>query len=127
VTTTESNSRRWTVIGSALLCGVLALVVMFTNHSAFYSPLAVVVVAAIGSAALLLQLRLRKIEHRPSLHPPVWLNLLGIAFALLALLSDFLHLNPQVAQIFALGAVGSFGVSGAVILHALRKQRIESK
>ena len=115
------------MIASALLCGALALVVMFTNRSAFYSPLTVVVVAAIGSAALLLQLRLRKTENRPSLHPPVWLNVLGIGFALAALLIDFLDLNPQYAQILALGAVGSFGISGAVIWHAFRKQRIASK
>lgn len=121
------NPRRWTVIASALLCGVLAVVVMFTNRSAFFSPLAVVVVAAIGSAALLLRIRLRSVNQRPMLHPPIWLNLLGIAFALAALLADFLGLSPQVAQVMALGAVSCFGVSGAIILHAFRKARAVSK
>jgi len=115
------------VIASALLCGVLALVVMFTNRGAFFSPMAVVVVAAIGSAALLLRLRLRRPAQARNYHPPVWLNVLGAAFALLALLSDFLRLNAQIAQVMALAAVGSFGVSGAMILHAFRKQRAASK
>src|SRR2546422_11106864 len=53
----EPKPRRWTVIASGLLCGVLALVVLYTNRSAFFSPLAVVVVGAIGLAAVLLQLR----------------------------------------------------------------------
>ena len=51
------RSRRWTVILSGLLCGLLALVVIYTKPGAFYSPIAVMVVAAIGLAAVLLQLR----------------------------------------------------------------------
>ena len=66
--------RRWTVIASALLCGSLALVVMFTNRRAFYSPLAIVVVAAIGAAAVMLQTRLRKMEHTPTARHSAWLN-----------------------------------------------------
>ena len=42
------SSRRWTVIASGLLCGALALVVLFTNRGAFFSPLAVVVMGAVG-------------------------------------------------------------------------------
>ncbi|HEY7616176.1 MAG TPA: hypothetical protein VH744_05185 [Terriglobales bacterium] len=125
--TDESKPRRWTVIASALLCGVLAVVVMFTNRNAFFSPLAVVVVAAIGSAALLLRIRLRALDQRPTLHPPIWLNILGIGLALAALLADFLGISSQVAQVMALAAVGSFGISGAIILHAFRKQRTASK
>ncbi len=118
-------SRRWTVIGSGLLCCALALVVIYTNRYAFFSPLAVVVVAAIGLAAVLLQLRAR--GGSGDIHPPTWLTIIGIALALGAAFADFLHLGPEVAQIMALGAVGVFGISGAVILHAVRKQRIASK
>ena len=118
---TPPKPRRWTVLASGLLCGLLALVVIFTNRGAFHSPLAVVVLAAIGSAALLLQLRIRNREVRKAVHPPVWLNLVGIAFALLALFADVLRLNSQAAQLLALAAVGSFAISGAIILHAFRR------
>jgi hypothetical protein len=47
-------SRRWTVIASGLLVLALALVVIYTGPAAFFSPIALVVVAAIGLAALLL-------------------------------------------------------------------------
>ena len=56
---TQYGRRRWTVIASGLLCGALALVVLFTNRGAFFSPLAVVVMGAVGLAAVLLQLRLQ--------------------------------------------------------------------
>src|SRR5579864_7222885 len=123
----RSNSRRWTVIASALLCGGLGLVVIYTRRSAFFSPLAVVVVAAIGLAAVLLQLRYYNREHSNPVHAPVWLNLVGVLFALSALLSDFLGLSWQMAQVMALGAVGSFAISSGLILHAFRKRRIASK
>jgi len=110
-------------LASGLLCGLLALVVIFTNRGAFHSPLAVVVVAAIGAAAVLLQLRMRNREAGRAVHPPVWLNLVGIVFALLALFADFLNLNPETTQLLALAAVGSFGISGAIILHAFRKRK----
>ena len=51
----DYRSRRWTVIASGLLCGALAMVVLFTNRGAFFSPLAVVVMGAVGLAAVLLQ------------------------------------------------------------------------
>ena len=52
--------RRWSILAAGLLLIALALVVIYTSRSAFLSPLALVVVAAIGLAALLLELRLRK-------------------------------------------------------------------
>ena len=124
---TQPKPRRWTVLASGLLCGLLALVVIFTNRSAFHSLMAVVVVAAIGSAAVLLQLRLRNRDQNKAVHPPVWLNILGIVFALGALFADFLRLNSEAAQMLALAAVGTFAISGAIILHAFRKARIAQK
>jgi uncharacterized membrane protein len=115
------------VIASGLLCGVLALVVIFTNGSAFYSPLAVVVVAAIGAAAVLLQLRLRNRGNVKTVHPPVWLNVVGIVFALAALFADRFRWSSEFAQLMSLGAVGSFAVSSAIILHTFRKDRLASK
>jgi uncharacterized membrane protein len=119
--------RRWTVIASGLLCGILAVVVLFTNRSAFASPMAVVVVAAIGSVAVLLRVRLRNGEGQQETRGPIWLNLLGIVLALIALFSDLLHLSSGLTQIAALGAIGSFAVSSAVVLHTFRKQRFTSK
>jgi ABC-type Mn2+/Zn2+ transport system permease subunit len=121
------NSRRWTVIASALLCCGLGLVVIYTRRSAFFSPLAVVVVAAIGLAALLLQLRYYNREHGNPIQAPVWLNIVGVLFALSALFADFLSLSGQIAEVMALGAVGSFAISSAMILHAFRKHRATSK
>jgi drug/metabolite transporter (DMT)-like permease len=119
--------RRWTVIASGLLCGVLALVVAFTDRAAFFSPLAAVVVAAVGAVAVMLQLRLRNRRQATVVHAPLWLNLLGIAFALAALFADHLRITPQLGQLMALGAVGSFAISSAVILHAFRRDRVGSK
>jgi uncharacterized membrane protein len=122
-----SQPRRWTVIASGLLCGALALVVIFTTRRAFFSPLAVLVVAAIGLVAVLLQLRVRNREQANAVHPPLWLNVLGTLCALAAMFSDLLHLLPEVTQLLALAAIGSFAVSSAVILHAFRKQRLPTK
>lgn len=115
------------MIASGLLCGVLALVVGFTDRAAFSSPLAVVVVSAIGAAAVMLQLRFRNRRESTVVHPPVWLNVLGIGFAMTALFADRLRLSAEIGQLMALGAVGSFAVSSAVILHAFRRDRIASK
>lgn len=123
----QPNSRRWTVIASGLLCFGLGLVVMFTKRSAFSSPVAVVVVAAIGLAAVMLQLRFYNREHHSPVRAPVWLNILGVGFALSAFFADLLRLSPQMAEMMALGAIGCFSISGALILHAFRKHRIESK
>jgi ABC-type Fe3+-siderophore transport system permease subunit len=117
------HHRRWTVLASGLLCGLLALVVVFTNRAAFFSPIAVVVVAAIGAAAVLIQLRLRNREQASLVHPPVWLNLLGIVLAVGALFADRLGLNAHAAQLIAMGAIASFAISSVIILHAFRKNR----
>jgi uncharacterized membrane protein len=106
---------------------VLAVVVIYTSPGAFFSPMALVVVAAIGLAAVLLQLRFRNRDKAHAVRPPVWLNVLGIVLALAALFSDVLHLSPQLAESMALGAVGSFAVSGALILHAFRRRRVAPK
>jgi ABC-type Mn2+/Zn2+ transport system permease subunit len=110
-----------------MLCGGLGVVVIYTRRSAFSSPLAVVVVAAIGLAAVLLQLHYYNREHTHPVRAPMWLNVVGVLFALGALFSDLLRLSWQMAQVMALGAVGSFAISGGLILHAFRKQRTLTK
>ncbi|MFZ0772315.1 MAG: hypothetical protein WCA49_19130 [Candidatus Sulfotelmatobacter sp.] len=117
-----SNLRpRLTLVAAGLLLIALALVVIYTNRGAFQSPLALVVVAAIGVAALLLQLRLRP-DLPSSIRGQLWLNGLGVVFALGAVCADFLHFNPAVMLIAALAAVVSFAVSGIIVLSALRKR-----
>jgi hypothetical protein len=113
-------SRRWTVIASGLLLLALALVVIYTERNAFFSPLALVVVAAIGFAALLLQVWFRR---ELPLHSPLWLNVLGILFAVVSLFADYLRLRQGVLEVVAFGAVLCFGISGSLILQALRKKR----
>lgn len=114
--------RRSTLVAAGLLLLALALVVIYTNRGAFFSPLALVVVAAIGFAALLLQLRLRP-DLTSSARGPLWLNGLGVLFALGAVFADFLHLNPALMLIAALAAVVFFAASGFIVLKALRKRR----
>jgi hypothetical protein len=109
-------------VAAGLLLVALALVVIYTNRGAFLSPLALVVVAAIGLAALLLQLRLRP-DLASSNRGPLWLNGLGVVFALGAVFADFLHLNAAVMPITALAAVVSFAISGIIVLSGLRKRR----
>jgi len=122
-----TKPRRWTVIAAGLLCGLLALVVIYTNPQAFRSPLAVVVVAAIGLAAVLAQLRFYNREMAQPVHAPTWLNVIGILFAVAALFADVLRLTSHWAQTMVLGAVLSFSISSAVILHAFRKGRPTTK
>ena len=110
---------RKTVIASGLLCCALILVVLFTSPAAFRSPAAVVVISAIGAAAVLLQMRLR---NDPKARPPLVLNTLGILFAVAALFPAALHLKPWQVRAAALGSVGSFAISSAIILHSFRKQ-----
>lgn len=118
----EQRPRRWTIFAAGLLLLALALVVIYTSRAAFFSPLALVVVAAIGLAALLMQLRLRRdIDRR--IRAPLWLNVLGLLCAIAAVFSDRLHLTPRAFQSVALAAVTCFGISGIVVLHALRKPR----
>lgn len=114
--------RRWSILAAGLLLLALALVVIYTSRSAFLSPLALVVVAAIGLAALLLQLRLRKDLSSP-VRAPLWLNVLGVLCAIAAVLADILHLSPNFLQVAALGAVVCFGISGTTVLHALHKKK----
>ena len=113
--------RRWSIVFAGLLLLALALVVIYTSRPAFASPLAMVVVAAIGLAALLLQLRLRK-DVTASIHAPLWLNALGLLFAVGAVFADYLRLSVNLMLISALGAVVCFAVSGAKVIHALRKR-----
>ncbi len=113
---------RSTIVAAGLLLAALALVVIYTNRGAFLSPLALVVVAAIGLAALLLQLRLRP-GLATSPRGPVWLNALGVAAALFSLAADFLHLGDAAILLAALTAVVAFAVSGIIVLNALRKRR----
>ena len=114
-------ARRSTIVAAGLLLAALALVVIYTNRGAFLSPLALVVVAAIGLAALLLQLRLR--PGLASFRGPLWLNGLGVAAALAALAVDFMHLGELAMLVAALTAVVAFAVSGIIVLNALRKRQ----
>jgi hypothetical protein len=114
-------SKRQTVLGAGLLCIALTLVVLFTSPVAFRSPAAVIVMALIGTAAVLLQLRVRNQDELPASRARLWLNLIGILFALAALFPAPLHVGPRVVQAMVLGAVGSFAISSAMVLHSFRK------
>jgi len=118
----EQKPRGWGLVAAGLLLLALSLVVIYTSRHAFFSPLALVVVASIGLAALLLQLRLRK-DLRSTIHAPLWLNVLGVIFAIGAVCADFLHLSGNAMMVAALGAVVCFAVSGMIVLRALRKKR----
>jgi hypothetical protein len=121
-----NKQRRWSVIVSALLIGTLAVLVTFTSRAAFLSPTAIVVVAAIGLIALLLQLRFRYREIA-EVHVPVWLNCAGTVFALVGFFADYLHIRSSIAELLALFAIGCFAVSGGFVLHRLRKHRAIQK
>jgi uncharacterized membrane protein len=112
-------ARRWTVIASGLLLLALALVVIYTGPNAFYSPVALVVVSAIGLAALLLQVRFR--QDLP-IHSPLWLNVLGILCATASLFSDYLRIKGGTLDLVAFTAVVCFGISGTLILYAVRRR-----
>jgi len=113
-------ARRWTVIASGLLLLALALVVIYTRLNAFRSPVALVVVSAIGLAALLLQVWFRR--DLPNTHACLWLNVLGILCAMLSLFADNLRLTRRMLDLMAFAAVVCFGISGSLILRALRRQ-----
>ncbi len=121
MTASGPAARRWTVIAAGLLILALALIVIYTGPNAFLSPIALVVVAAIGLAALLLQLRFR--QDLPQVRSPFWLNILGLLCAMLALAADFLGMPRRTLEVVAFAAVVCFGISGSRILHALRRQR----
>jgi hypothetical protein len=115
-------SRRWTVLASGFLLLAIALVVIYSGSTAFRSPVAVVVLAAIGLAAVLLQLRLGQ-DGPSKVRVPQWLNVIGILCALCALFADRLKLGSGAGQVIALVAVGCFAVSSFVVLDGIRKSR----
>ena len=119
----HKKHRRWTVIMSGILIGTLALIVTFTSRAALVSPATVVVVAAVGVMALMLQLRLRYPQKAGEIQLRSWLNLIGGILALIALFRDWLHIRIGIAELVALAAIGCFGVSGTLVLHDLRKRR----
>ena len=118
----QPKPRGWSLVAAGLLLLALVVVVVYTGHAAFSSPLAIVVLAAIGLAAVLLQLRLRK-DVSSSVRAPFWLNAVGLVFALASVFADFLHLSPRQLMMAALGAVICFGISGTVVLRALRQHQ----
>ena len=115
------SPRGWALVAAGLLLLALALVVLYTSRGAFLSPLALVVVAAIGLAALLLQLRLRR-DTDKKVHAPLWVNVLGLLFAMSAVIADFLHVGVNLMLVAALAAVVCFAVSGVRVLRSLRRQ-----
>lgn len=123
----KTSSRDGTLIAAALLLAALGLVVLYTGRSAFLSPLALVVVAAIGFAALLLQIRLRpelSISNGRKLAPvSLPINILGVILAMGAAFGDVLRLGTSFSFVTALGAVACFAISGIILLSALRKRR----
>jgi 4-amino-4-deoxy-L-arabinose transferase-like glycosyltransferase len=119
-------SRRWTVIAAGLLLLAIALVVIYAGNAAFHSPMAAVVLAAIGLAAVWVQQRLRQDSSTP-VRAPQWLNFLGIVFALCALFADWLRIGSALYQVTALGAVGCFGISSLIVLDGMRRSRAASK
>jgi len=118
----KARPRRWTILAAGVLLVALSLVVLYTSRIAFFSPIALVVVAAIGLAALMLQLRLRQ-GLRAAVRAPLWLNIVGLVFAVAAVAADMLHLSASVMLVAALGAVAAFAVSGIIVLGALRTSR----
>lgn len=118
----QPQARRWSIIAAGLLLLALALVVLYTSRTAFSSPVAMVVVGAIGFAALLLQLRLRR-GLRESVHAPLWLNLAALLFAGVAVLADVLDLRPRWMLVAALAAITCFGISGIILLRGLRNHQ----
>lgn len=114
------------MIAAGLLILAIALVVIYTRGSAFHSPIAAVVLAAIGLAAVLFQRRLR--QDAPSqVRIPQWLNLVGIVCAVCSLFADQLRLGANLYQVVALIAVGCFGISSFLVLEGIRKSRIAPK
>ena len=109
-----------------MLIFAIALVVIYAGSAAFHSPMAAVVLAAIGLAAVLLQLRLRQGSPR-QVRVPQWLNLIGIVCAVCSLFADRLRLGTNLYQVAALGAVGCFGVSSLIVLDGIRKSRVAPK
>ena len=118
--------RRWSVIAAGLLILAIALIVLFAGNAAFHSPTSAVVLAAVGLLAVFLQLRLRPAGAQ-KVRAPQWLNLVGIVCAVCAVFADYLKLSSGLYLVAALGAVGCFGVSGAIILDGIRRSRASAK
>jgi hydroxyethylthiazole kinase-like sugar kinase family protein len=53
----------------------------------------------------------------------LWLNVLGLIFAIGAVIADFLHLRASLMLVAALGAVVCFAISGAKVLRSLRRPK----
>jgi len=115
-----AKPRRWTVLAAAFLVLALAVVVIYTREGAFRSPMALVVVAAIGMAALLMQVRYK--PDAGGVRSSSWLNFIGLLFAVAAIFADFLHLGATFMLVAALIAVFCFGVSGFQVLRAMRRR-----
>jgi uncharacterized membrane protein len=113
--------RRWSIIAAGLLLLALAGVVIYTSRAAFSSPLALVVVAAIGIVALMLQLRIGK-SAGSQVRAPLAINILGLMFAVAAVLADIVHLSASFMVIAALGSVVCFAISGIAVVRALRNK-----
>lgn len=118
--------RRWTVIAAGLLILAIAMVVIYTRGAAFHSPVAAVVLAAIGLVAVLFQRRLLQ-DSPAQVRVPQWLNVIGIICAVCALFADRLGFGDGLYQVAALGAVGCFGISSSIVLDRIRKSRLASK
>ncbi len=114
------------IVASGLLLAALALIVLYTSRTAFRSPLSMVVVAAIGVAALLLQFQLGPEAASPkakaSPRASLWLTALGVVFSAGAVFGDFIHFKPWFRMATALAAVVCFAVSGIALLNELRKR-----
>ena len=110
---------------SGLLCGALAVVVLFTNRHEFFSPLAV---RSDGS---------RRIGCRAAVTPPAK-SRPGAVVKLAGVVGDLSRhcLRPgrvlcRLAELppagsggtLALGAVASFGVSGVIIVRSFPQER----
>jgi len=109
------------VLVSGPLIGILALVVLYTNRGKLSSPLSIVVLAAVGLLALILQLRLRGRSDGKRITSSPLLNVVGVGCALAALGADVTRFHADYAPVFALVAVGCFAVSSAIVLQGLRK------
>jgi amino acid transporter len=118
--TNAAMPRRWSIFAAGFLLLALALVVIYTSRRAFFSPLAMVVVSAIGLAALLMQLRLHR--DTAGARSRLVLNSIGLLFAVAAVFADKLRFGPNFLQIAALGAVVCFALSGVGALRSLRKR-----
>lgn len=119
------SPHRNTVIASGLLCCALILVVLFTSPAAFRSPTAIVVMVLIGTAAVLTQSRFRHSNGANVPRTALWLNFLGILFALAALFPAAWGVGIRLVRTMALGAVGSFAISSAMTLHSFRRSSVK--